>query len=158
MPHECSICSKDAANIVNEMLWEKRTLDEIASATNFNRSSIHRHGSPKAKCKFSFTAYKAARVKAKNKGVDFSKARVVVCWPNGKLTFMDNARPLTREDVQPGDVVLNVKFEERKHRDMPNPTDKAWDEALAEDAERSLAKAEIFEVNLDDVLDPKTSQ
>jgi hypothetical protein len=87
MAVSCSICSKgeESAGVVNEMLFKKSTLDEIAAATGFHRSSIDRH--KKGDCTFSFPSYRAARVASKNKALTVENCRVIVAWPGNTPGF-----------------------------------------------------------------------
>jgi hypothetical protein len=102
----CSICDRPGGpEIVNELLSKQSTLDEIAEATGFHRSSIdrHKHGN----CPFSFPKYKAAKVKA-GRTVTLG-GRMVVRWPSGELTLDGEAIPASQ--LRETDVLFAVEYE-----------------------------------------------
>jgi hypothetical protein len=134
MPVTCSICAvPETARIINEMLARRETLDKIAAATGKHRSSVARHKT--GSCPFSFLAFKAARVKSKGKVLS-ENSRLVVCWPpeapgsKGKLTFMENGRELTPNQITAADELLIVRY------NRPLLTESLLAEAYAENAER----------------------
>lgn len=114
---QCSICvNAEVAQTVNELLYAKQGLDEIAQATGCHRSSVHRH---KSKC---FLAWKAARIKAKSGRVDTSSGRMLVSWPagygphgprderDGELCT-HGEQPFDLAKRQHNDVLLRIVFE-----------------------------------------------
>jgi hypothetical protein len=131
----CSICEKpEGAAIVNEMLDAKDGLDVIAEKTGFHRSSIHRHSK---KC---FPAWRAARFKARNKNGG-APGREIVLWPErpdvgvaAHFSYFD--RVLTETELRPDDIIFEIVYAEAL-------ADRHFADAIAEDAFRSKAKAEL---------------
>ena len=142
----CSVCrSAESADFVNAMLWEKKTLNEIVTATGFHRSSIDRH--KKGACIFSFSNYRSARVKNLNRPVNMENGRVIVAWPpeapgsNGKVTFTSDGHELSPDQLTASDVLLTVQYEITaldKYKNSP---------ALDNEATRAAAYAENVERN-----------
>jgi hypothetical protein len=131
----CSICERpEAASIINELLEKKTALDVIAQQTGCHRSSVHRHAK---KC---FPAWRAARLKARSKN-DGEPGRMIVQWPDRPdvgshphFSYFD--RVLTETELRPDDIIFEVVYAEAL-------VEQNFADAIAEDAFRSKAKAEL---------------
>jgi hypothetical protein len=98
----CSVCTSSGAEVVNEMLFAKATIREIAAKTGLHPSSIqrHRHG---PQC---FIAWRAAKTKIK-KGD--GNVAVFIEWPDGHFAHL--AGP-ARDTPNEADTILRVVFED----------------------------------------------
>jgi hypothetical protein len=150
----CSICSRpgNARQLVDAMLDKKVAMVKIAVETGFTKSSIGRHS---LKCR-----PRAAIQQVRNSQFDPLQQQVFVEMPDGEIIRW--ARPWgfhgERSEL-PGarDVVIHVEFEKFKPANAPNPGAlilAAYDEALAEDAQRFPKTAEE---NPDRPVEPPTN-
>lgn len=115
---QCSICKNpEVSQTVNELLYAKQGLDEIAQATGCHRSSVFRH-QVNPRC---YLTWKAARLKAKSNRVDTSSGRLLVLWPaghsangphDGRETCTLDGQPFDLSTRQRNDVLLRVQFEQ----------------------------------------------
>jgi hypothetical protein len=134
--NSCSICATaDGAKVVNELLHaEKSTLQEIADATGFSKSAVHRHS--KGTCLSSYPSYKASLVK--NKKPTVADGPFTVRWPDGHYTYF--GEPIAAAAVKPNSPIFSVRYRKTELANFKNPAaliSAVLDEALAENSERS---------------------
>lgn len=95
-------------------------LRDIASATNFGKSSIGRHKLSLC-CRFSFSKWKAAKVKTRRSS---EVGRLVVSWPepDGSFSFTlhANGEAIALQDLEETDVLIAVSFAEPKLAELKN--------------------------------------
>jgi hypothetical protein len=115
---ECSICSKgeETARIVNELLERKTPVREIQVQTGIHKNTVHRH--QHGNCRFSFSKFKAAKLKSRS-SVNLN-GREVVQWPgpNGPTftTCIIDVRgktkcePVGADQLRPDDILLVVEY------------------------------------------------
>jgi hypothetical protein len=133
----CSICSNpEAAEVVNEMLFQRTSLDDIAEQVGAHRSSVHRH---KQRC---FVAWRAARLKAKS-GKTPGSGRLLALWPDGNYTYFGETIPAS--SIRTSDEILVVEYAPPADiHTANNPaallTDSVVEEAYAENAQRETLK------------------
>lgn len=109
----CTICANaEAATVINELLLEgKSSLDEIAEKVGCHRSSIYRHN------KNCFPAWRAARVKSRNRKNADAPRRIFVRWPSDapsdvRSTITRNFGTLAvpASQITPNDVIFEVSY------------------------------------------------
>jgi hypothetical protein len=146
---ECSICSRGAetARVVNELLERQTPLREIQSQTSIHKNTLHRH--QHGNCIFSFSKYKAAKVKARASNVSLG-GRLVVQWPgpngtDGPFSFTLHGAPIPSSSLRTSDVLFVVSYQQTDPARVGNPRalpltpeniERFLDMALTEDAER----------------------
>ncbi len=142
---ECSVCSKgeEAARIVNELLERKTPLREIQAQTSIHKNSLHRH--QHGNCRFSFSKFKAAKIKSKAPNLD---GRMIVSWPErdgdgqpAHFSYFD--RILHEQDLLPADTLFIVEYATRfdpathAEQNRTHVSNAIVAEAREEDASRS---------------------
>jgi len=150
----CSICSKGepVALTVNELLERKTPVREIEAQTGIGFRTVDRH--KRGDCRFSFSKFKAAKVKAKSPiNLD---GRHIVQWPDGRsatssadlssrTVFTWQGAEIRASDIRPDDLIIRVVYEihdigafgnPRALAATPSNLEKFFALALAEDAKR----------------------
>jgi hypothetical protein len=111
MAQQCSVCSRgeDVARTVNELLEKKTPIKLIEQKTGVSHSTLSRH--KLGNCEFSFSNFKAARVKSRNAA---PSGFIFIQWPGGKPGLHSCPKDFkgAQPDVPgPSDVVLQISFE-----------------------------------------------
>lgn len=115
---ECSVCSRgeEAATIVNELLFAKTKLRDIETQVGVGFRSVSRHSQPNARCPFSFTRFKAARIR--NKGARRS-GRWIVQWADGSYSIDGETVPASA--IRADDAIFVVVYRETPVDHFKNP-------------------------------------
>jgi hypothetical protein len=122
MGNECSICQvEETARTINELLERQTPVRTIEAQTGVSHSTISRH--KLGNCRFSFSAFKAAKIRGKSKAGSLP-GRMIVRWPalDGVPAYYAHwDRTIPESELRETDTLFVVSWRETRIASMGNP-------------------------------------